>query len=73
MVTTEEWLGLVLSEEDHSCNRCKRPIKANTLGVAHEDEGTLHVRCASSLGWVASDSEAWTLALYWAAPEGVAQ
>lgn len=63
------WLGLALYDYPRGCGHCGKNLDANCLGVADYDGRVYHVRCAAHEGWVASDSEAWTMALYTTASE----
>jgi hypothetical protein len=65
----ESWLGLVLYDDPRPCTTCHRPIPESTMAVADPDGSPYHFRCAYRLGWVPSDTEAWTLALYSTASE----
>jgi hypothetical protein len=66
------WEGLVLPAAPRPCHRCKTALNTDRISVLDDEDRWYHPHCASYLGWVPSDTEAWAFALYNCAiqPEG---
>jgi hypothetical protein len=60
-----DWLGFVIPGRDSGCScGCRRLLEASSLAVAGGRGGYYSFKCAVRLGWVPSDTEAWTMTLY---------